>query len=135
MANTEMMKKESIYRLEKLNALSSVVDDFNKKGWLYYTESATGALYYINDEMKKFVKEIEERYKGMVYHIIHSKTEFGDLLSMLWTTVYDEEWETERENLEEGYVFAYVKNTTDDWCSEFGDIVVNERFGGLCRIG
>lgn len=71
----------------------------------------------------------------MVYHIIHSKTEFGELFSMLWTTSYEEEWETERENLEEGYVFAYVKNITDDWCSEFGDIVINERFGGLCRIG
>lgn len=134
MADKEAMKKESADRLNKLNVMRCVVDDFNR-GRLYYTESATGALYYINDEMKKFVKEIEERYKGMVYHIIHSKTEFGDLLSMLWTTAYDEEWETERENLEEGYVFAYVKNTTDDWCSEFGDIVVNERFGGLCRIG
>lgn len=73
MANTEMMKKESIYRLSKLNVLSCVIDDFQNKGWLYYTESTTGALYYINDEMKRFVKEIEERYKGMVYHIIHSK--------------------------------------------------------------
>lgn len=123
MANTEMMKKESIYRLSKLNVLSCVIDDFQNKGWLYYTESATGALYCINDEMKKFVKEIEERYKG------------GELFSMLWTTAYEEEWEAERENLEEGYVFAYVKNATDDWCSEFGDIIIKERFGGLCRIG
>ena len=134
MADKKAMKKESIDRLSRLNVLRCVIDDFNR-GQLYYTESATGALYYINDEMKKFVKEIEERYKGMVYHIIHSKTEFGELFSMLWTTSYEEEWETERENLEEGYVFAYVKNTTDDWCSEFGDIVVHEKLGGLCRIG
>lgn len=134
MADKEAMKKESVNRLSKLNVMRCVVDDFNK-GQLYYTESATGALYYINNEMKKFVQEIEERYKGMVYHIILSRTEFGELLSMLWTTKYEEEWETEKENLEEGYVFAYVKNVTDDWCSEFGDIVVQERLGGLCRIG
>lgn len=134
MADKKAMKKESADRLNKLKVMRCVVDDFNK-GWLYYTESATGALYYIDDEMKKFVQDIEERYKGMVYHIILSRTEFGELLSMLWTTSHEEEWETERENIEEGYVFAYVKNTTDDWCSEFGDIVVNERFGGLCRIG
>lgn len=70
MANTEMMKEESIYRLSKLNVLSCVIDDFQNKGWLYYTESATGALYYINDEMKKFVKEIEERYKGIGSRVV-----------------------------------------------------------------
>ena len=134
MADKEAMKKESIDRLSRLNVLRCVIDDFNR-GQLYYTESATGALYHIDDEMKSFVQEIEERYKGMVYHIILSRTEFGELLSMLWTTKYEEEWEIEKENLEEGYVFAYVKNVTDDWCSEFGDIVVRERSGGLCRIG
>lgn len=134
MIDKEAMKNECVERLKVLGVIPCVVDDF-KKGKLYYTESATGALYYVDDEMQKFVQEIEERYKGMVYHVIVSRAEFGGLLSMLWTTGYETEWNTERETLEDGYVFSYVKNLTDDWCSEFGDIIVHERNGGLCRIG
>jgi hypothetical protein len=35
----------------------------------------------------------------------------------------------------EFYAFAYVWNKSDDWCSEFGDIVVFSFGGGIKRIG
>ena len=48
---------------------------------------------------------------------------------------YDEEWEMDNEDIKEGYVLAYVWNTTVDYFSEFGSIAVQGRFGGLVRIG
>ena len=50
--------------------------------------------------------------------------------------VFDkDEWEDDKANIEEGYVFAYVENVDNPWCSEFGSIAVKSQFGGLVRIG
>lgn len=37
-------------------------------------------------------------------------------------------------DISDGYVLAYVWNTTVDYFSEFGSIAVQDRFGGLVRI-
>ena len=48
---------------------------------------------------------------------------------------YPEEWDdliySENRN---HTVFAYVWNKTDEWCSEFGDIIVQSFGGGIRRI-
>ena len=46
------------------------------------------------------------------------------------------EWKTLlRSNKNKHTAFAYVWNKTDDWCSEFGSVAVQNRLGGITRIG
>ena len=58
---------------------------------------------------------------------------FGDMLII---SKYQEEWD--RSVVTHGrnhYAFAYVWNKTDDYCSEFGTVLVQSRYGGITRIG
>lgn len=69
----------------------------------------------------------------MVYHILHSYTEFGELLAILYVSQYKEEWKIDREDLKEGITFSYVYNIDCPEYSEFGSIGFAVRFGGLVR--
>ena len=40
----------------------------------------------------------------------------------------------DRQDLSEGYPVVYVKNVTDDLCSEFGSIAIKPSIGGLRRL-
>ena len=82
------------------------------------------------------MKELEKEYDCRVYAITHEFTQFGECYSFLIVTAYEEEWDrsvvSEKNN---HYAFAYVWNKDDDWCSEFGTIVVKSYGGGIKRIG
>lgn len=132
----EKTRTEAISRLEKLGLCKAVIDDF-KSGILNASEQEPipGALYHLSDEEKSIVEEIEKKYGGMVYHCIRCNTEFGELFNMLYVSKYEEEWEMDNDGLEEGYVFAYVKNLSESLFSEFGTIVVEQANGGLVRVG
>lgn len=132
------MKEEAIYRMEKLGLMKSVIADFKRNGKLYYSERSPlgGILYWLDNEpeLEKKVKELEKTYGFRVFHATHEYTEFGECLDLLIVSKYEEEWENDREMLDDGYVFSYVINLTTPWCSEFGDIAVKELAGGLVRI-
>ena len=63
-------------------------------------------------------------------------TSIGEMYDFLIVSAYPEEWDDTL--LPAGndtfYAYAYVWNVTDDYCSEFGDIVVHSFGGGIKRI-
>lgn len=132
----ERMKQEAVNRLKKLGVVNAVIEDF-ENGVLNASEQGLipGVLYHLNDSEKEMVRKIEEEYGGLVYHCIRCNTNFGRLFNMLWVSKYEEEWEYDNKNIEEFVVFAYVENLSDSLCSEFGNIAVAQRNGGLIRIG
>ena len=81
------------------------------------------------------MKELEKKHNCKVYAITHEFTQFGECYSFLIVPNYPEEWDdliySENRN---HTVFAYVWNKTDEWCSEFGDIIVQSFGGGIRRI-
>ena len=79
------------------------------------------------------MEDFENKYNALVYHVIHDYTAFGELLAFLFVSDYEEEWETDREELADGYAYAYIKNVVDDDCSELGGICFQTQFGGLVR--
>ena len=94
-----------------------------------------GALYQLSDEEQMIVDKFEAQYEDcLVYHMIHNKFEFGECYSILYVSSDKDEWEDDKANIKEGYVFAYVENIDDPWCSEFGSIAVKSQFGGLMRL-
>lgn len=132
----ENKKVEAIKRMEVLGLFKPCINAFKKYDELQLTEP-TGGLYEFNDneELNAKIKEFEEEYDALVYHVIHTYTQFGELYNFLYVSDYEEEYEFEMEELEDGYVIAYVWNKTDDWMSELGGIVVKEKWGGLVRVG
>ena len=132
----EKKKEEAIKRMKVLGLFKPCIKAFEKYDELQLTEP-TGGLYEFsdNEELNAKIKEFEEEYNALVYHVILTYTQFGELYNFLYVSDYPEEYEFEMEELEDGYAIAYVWNKTDDWMSELGGIAVTERFGGIIRVG
>lgn len=124
-------KEEAIKRMEMVNLDRRCINAF-KSGNVWKSE-AMGSLFELNEKEKEMVKEFEDEYKGLVYHIIYSETEFGTLYAMLYVSNHPEEWEMDNEDLKEGYPIAYVENISDPYSSEFGSIGIRPANGGLVR--
>ena len=137
------MKEEAIWRMEKLGLMKKIIGEFKKSGTLYYSERTPlgGILYWMDNEPEwgKLVKRFEQDYDSLVYHATHEHTEFGELLDLLFVPNYEdiesEEWENDRRDIEDGYVYAYVINLSEPMFSEPGTIVVKPAAGGLVRVG
>lgn len=135
----EAQKVEALLRMKKLDLHENAIREFKEEGKLNLSEGAkvfdvpVGVLYWLNEEEQKMVDEFEKEYGGKVYHVIKTNTSFGLLYSMLYVSKHPEEWEDDDESLEEGYAFAYVKNATDDFLSELGEIMIRPAFGGVVR--
>lgn len=125
---------EAIERMKLLKLDKQCIEAF-KNGKVWESEGF-GALYEVNDEEQKIINKFEASHEGcLVYHMIHNKFEFGECYSMLYVSSDKEEWQQDKDDIKDGYVFAYVENIDDDWCSEFGSIAVKSQFGGLIRLG
>lgn len=131
----EIKKTEAIKRMKMLDLYTPYIKAFEKKDEIFLSEM-TGGVYEITgeDELKAKIKEFEAEYNTLVYHVIHTPTSFGELYSFLYISDYEEEWDMDNEDLADGYAMSYVWNKTDEWCSEFGTIGVQGKFGGIVRV-
>lgn len=134
-------KHEALLRMKKLNLHENAIREFKEEGKLNLSEGQrlfgkipVGVLYWLNDEEMQMVKAFEKEYGGLVYHVVKTNTIIGLMYSLLYVSKYPEEWEADDAALEEGYCYAYVKNATDDFLSELGEIVIQPAYGGVVRI-
>lgn len=132
----ENKKIEAIKRMKALDIFAPCVKAFEKRDEVQLSEM-TGGLYEFsgNAELNAKIKEFEAEYNALVYHVIHTFTQFGELYNFLFVSDYEEEWIMDNDDIQDNYVMCYVWNKTDEWCSEFGTIAVEQRFGGLVRVG
>lgn len=131
-ATVQEQKNEAIRRMKLLKLHENPIREFEEKGRLNLSENG-GILYWLDEKQQEYVKEFERKYNGLVYHVIRDFRECGETLSFLYVTDSAREWEYDRDDLKQGYAFAYVKNLDDDLCSEFGSIGIKPQFGGLVR--
>ena len=134
----EAQKTEALLRMKKLGIHENAIKEFKECGKINLSEPAwgnkVGVLYWLNEEEEKMVKEWEEKTGCVVFHVIKNNTSFGLCYSFLYVSQNPEEWEEDDEDLEGGFPYVYVKNVTDDWCSEFGRIGIKPAFGGVVRV-
>lgn len=132
--NKEERFIEAIERMKLLKLDNSCIEAF-VKGKVWESEGY-GALYEVNQKEQKLIDNFEKNHPNcLVYHMIHNIFEFGECYSMLYVSSDIEEWEQDKDDIKDGYTFAWVENVDLDWCSEFGTIAIKSQFGGLVRIG
>lgn len=129
----EKQKQEAIKRMRMLNLHTNTINEFEKDDVINLSENG-GILYWLDETQRKIVEKFEEKHKAVVYHVIRSFTEFGELLSLLYVSNDSSEWGWDNEDIKFGTILAYVKNLDDDFCSEFGSIGIKSQFGGLMRV-
>ena len=123
---------EALLRMKKLNLHENAINEFKNERKLNLSEGY-GALYWLNDEELKMVKDWEQETGNVVYHVIKNNLDFGLCYSFLYVSENVEEWEMDNDDLESGYPLVYVYNASFSDCSEFGAIGIAKSFGGLRR--
>ena len=128
----EEMTEEALERMKLLKLHANPVKEFRKDGKLNLSEGY-GALYWLDDEQERLVRAWEKKTGNLAYHVIHTRYEFGDTLSLLYVSKFQEEWPKDREDLRNGTALAYVMNLDYGDCSEYGYIGIKPMFGGVIR--
>lgn len=134
-------KEEAIRRMKMLHLLDNVIEEFEEKGIVELSEYMGAAfpavLYWTSNDtypgLDEKIREFEEEYNALVYHVQLSHLTFGDCYSFFYVSDDEEEWEADRRLLEDGCPIVYVWNATDEWCSEFGSIGIRPVMGGVER--
>ena len=69
----EKMKEEALKRMKKWDLHENIIREFKDEDKLNKSERSfvPGILYYLNEEEENMIKEWEEEYGGLVYHVIH----------------------------------------------------------------
>lgn len=135
----EAKKAEAVRRLKALGYFEPSIRDFEKHGYVAVNEPPFGAHFYTvygeYDKVEKAIKGVEERYDCLVYAVLHTFANFGELYEFLVVEDYEEDWEMFVADANGGYVFAWVENVDVPMYSEFGSVVVKRTpAGGLQRI-
>ena len=130
-ASQEEMKQEAINRMKMLLLHQNVINEFKTENKLNKSEGPLGTLYWLDEEEKGMVKEYEEKWNVLVYHVIKTFTkDMGIIYDLLYITDEKNYWEEERKRLEQGIVLSHTKSQF----SESGDIFVINVSGGLARL-
>lgn len=130
----EEKKSEALTRMALLGIYPPIIKEFQKDDTVAESAPPLGACYWINDEQLQRVKDFEEQYDALVYHVVHSYTSIGEMENFLYVSDHKEEWERDREDALLGEVFAYVCNLDMLDCSEFGQIGIERTLAaGLKR--
>ena len=107
-----------------------------------------GVLCEPTEAEKRLVKEFEEKYGYLVYHIIRNEMEAGVMYSLLYISDKVEEWAEETNALKDAdcyvvyqkaYVYSagYVSEECEDLSGgsgKFMEIGLAIGAGGLCRV-
>lgn len=128
----EEKKTEAIRRMEKLKLNPDIISEFSNENIIKVTDMK-GNISNIDDENLKYVKAFEQRYGTLVYHVMHSDTEFGELLTMMYVSDHSEEWTYDYNMLDDKIAYAYVENLSEELFSEIGSVGFISINGGLVR--
>ena len=130
-------KEKAIECLQQLDIYKPYIKAFKDKCIVTLFERFGG--YYITEdqepELLNKIKEFEKETGSLVYAVTHELFQFGECYSFLCVSSYEEDWDLTLEtNGYTSYVWSYVWNKSDDWCSEYGTIAVKSFGGGIARV-
>ena len=131
----EQKKQKALELMKKLDIYKPYIKGFEKDNEVCFFEGFGGFWAWQEPELMEKIKEFEEDHNCLVYAVTHEYTEFGECYSFLLVTDYKSEWKTLMWSEGNKHsAFAYVWNKDDDWCSEFGSVMVRSFGGGIKRI-
>lgn len=128
----EKQLQEALERMEILDLHENTTAEMKKEGVV--NKSVGGMLFWLSEEEEKMIQGWQENTGALVYHVIPNKTDFGELLTLLYVSKHEDEWDADKADLKENVAIAYVMNLTVPEFSEYGSVGLERFMGGLKRI-
>ena len=131
----EEKKQEGIKRLHELAArfdLGEKLENYFKEDKLYYSYAYSMDTINYDKRYADAVKKFEKTYNCLVYHAIEADTTFGIMLSFLFVSDHQSDWESEK--IDNDRIVSYSFIVEDGWDEgEFGSIALAAPMGYLMR--
>ena len=129
-------KNKAIDLMKTLDIYEPYIQGFEQEDKVCFYEMFGGYWVEQEKEICDKMKQLENKYKCVVYAITHEFTDFGELYDFLIVPDYKSDWKglLYKQSNNEFIAYAYVWNKTDDLCSEFGSIAVQSFGGGIRRV-
>lgn len=119
----EEKKAEAVKRMKIMGVFPETISQFEKENLVSVSMPPVGAFFWADKKTSKRIKKFEESFNILIYLVVRSYTEFGQMDSYFFVSDYkDEEWAQDIEDLKQGQAFAYVFNHNEPLFSEFGTI-------------
>ena len=132
----EQQKQEALERMRSLELAKKIIKQFEENDIVHVCVDPHGASFPASDRLMMEIRRFEQENDALVYLVVRTGTFLGTLDSMLFVGPYVEDWETDRTELEDGYVMTYTQNWAFAECSEMGSIAFRKHPGiGITRIG
>lgn len=117
-------KAEAIRRMKKWGLFPEVIAQFERHDRVNESTPPFGACFWVRPQQLERIREFEQKHNGLVYHVIHSYTDIGEMESYLYVNDYPEEWDIDNADIADGCQLAYVYNVSEPDLSELGSIGV-----------
>ena len=125
------MKEEAKRRMTMLGMSQQAIQEFTENGRISITGEPACCGYVEGEDLDR-IFDVEKEYGILAYAMIHDQdSNIGTTDSYLFVSSYDENWEAERDDLQNGTAWAYVYNRTIPQYSELGTIGVGKMPGGV----
>lgn len=130
------MKTKAVECMEQLKINPLFAMRFSSMDKIAYFDKRTPLFGEVPQIILDKVKEIENEKNCLIYAVTSDEMAFGKCYSFLMISPYKEDWLylIQSAGLQHR-VYAYVWNTTDEWRSESGYVVLLSENGRLNRIG
>lgn len=132
----ECQKAEAAKRLKAMEVMEEVVTKFVEEDVVYVSERQNvvfpAVLYFTESypELVEKIKNFEESYTALVYHVQLTHTEIGKMYSMFYVSQYEKEWKQDFEDVESQTSYVNVWNGDVE---EIGLIGFKAIMGGIVR--
>lgn len=130
----EKQRSEAIKCLKQLRIDPATIQKFEATGEVSTCSCIHSTPEKTPDHILEMIRELEREYGFLVYLNVHSATFLGPIHNLFFVGKYEEEWEMQFRDLEEGYALVYALNLAYPDCSEMGSIAFRRtENGGILR--
>lgn len=134
-ATREQMKQKAIENMKKLDIYKPYIRGFEQEDQVCFFEGFGGFWVNQEPEIEEKMRWVEENFDCVVYAITHEITSIGEMWDFIFVSSEMYEWDDEFQQAgHRTYVYAYVWNKDDDYCSEPGTIGLQSFGGGIRRV-
>ena len=121
----EEMKKEALRRMKWMEIYEEVINAFEEDDIVTVSYKAGEPQHNVlflegaDGFMRELVRNVEEEYGVLVYHIIWNDTCFGEIWTLLFVSPTSSDWEYENYLLKDHWItYAYVDSEIESGVSE-----------------
>ena len=130
----EKQKAEAVKRLELMGIREDVRKKFVENDTVMFCNNEE--FQPVSNEMSAEIHKFEREHDATVFLAVRMFTLIADLDALLFVGKYEEEWESQQNDLKDGYAMSFCINRDYPDCSEMGDIAFRiTKDGAIVREG